>query len=227
MAAMSNTALLLVSFVVGMACGFVVCIPVGPINVTIVNEGAKRGFRWAFLIGMGAVAMEVVYCALGFASFVAVFNTETTRAIIELVSFALMLFLGLKYALAKELPAAPHSVEVVEERLHPHSAFMTGFVRVLGNPATLLLWMAISAGAASRGWVRPDLTGKSVFVLGVGLGAVAWFLLLSYIIGQRHKKIPGRSLLIMSRVSGVFLLLTAAGLGIKIVRALARHVQEF
>ncbi len=224
---MSGSGLLLTSFAVGLACGFVVCIPVGPINVTIVNEGARRGFRWALLIGMGAVAMEVVYCALGFASFLAVFNTETTRAVIELVSFALMLFLGLKYAWAKEMPPAPHSVEVVEERLHPHSAFMTGFVRVLGNPATLLLWMAISAGTASRGWVRPDLAGKSIFVIGVGAGAALWFLLLSYVVGLRHKRLPPRTLLIMSRVSGVFLLLTAAGLGIKIVRALARHVQEF
>lgn len=223
---MSGTSLLLTSFLVAVACGFAVCIPVGPINVTIVNEGARRGFRWALLIGMGAVAMEVIYCALGFASFLAVFNTETTRAVIELVSFALMLFLGLKYVLSKELPLTPHSVEVVEEKLHPHSAFMTGFVRVLGNPATLLLWMAISAAAAARGLVRPDLAGKSVFVAGIGVGATLWFLLLSYVIGRRHQRITRRSLLVMARVSGAILLLTALGLGIKIVRALARHVQE-
>lgn len=223
---MSDTGHVLLALFLGIACGFAVCIPVGPINVTIVNEGARRGFVWALLIGLGAVVMEIVYCAIGFAGFMAVFNTPTARAVIELVSFALMLFLGLKYSLAKVVPPTPHSVEVVEERLHPHSAFMIGFVRVLGNPATLLLWMAISAALVARGLVRPDAAGKTTFTLGVGLGSALWFLLLSYIIGRRHRRLPPRTLLIMSRVSGVILLLTAAGLGLKIVRALARHVRD-
>ena len=34
-------------------------IPVGPINLTILNEGARRGFKWAMLIGLGASVMEV------------------------------------------------------------------------------------------------------------------------------------------------------------------------
>ena len=38
----------------GFASGFLVSIPVGPINISIVNEGARRGFGWAFLIGLGA-----------------------------------------------------------------------------------------------------------------------------------------------------------------------------
>ena len=32
----------------GFASGFLVSIPVGPINISIVNEGARRGFGWAF-----------------------------------------------------------------------------------------------------------------------------------------------------------------------------------
>jgi threonine/homoserine/homoserine lactone efflux protein len=46
--------------------GFLVQFPVGPINLTILNEGARRGFKWAVLIGSGAVLMETLYCALAF-----------------------------------------------------------------------------------------------------------------------------------------------------------------
>ena len=49
-------------------------IPVGPINLTILNEGAQRGFTWAMLIGLGASAMEVIYCAIAFTGFSSLFR---------------------------------------------------------------------------------------------------------------------------------------------------------
>jgi hypothetical protein len=44
------------------------------VNITIVNEGARRGFKWAALIGSGATAMEVLYCAIAFTGFAAARN---------------------------------------------------------------------------------------------------------------------------------------------------------
>ena len=38
----------------GLVSGFIISIPVGPVNLTIVNEGARRGLKWAALIGAGA-----------------------------------------------------------------------------------------------------------------------------------------------------------------------------
>ena len=51
---------LLEAFVTGLVSGFLVSIPVGPINVTIIHEGVERGFRWGFLIGAGSVLMESI-----------------------------------------------------------------------------------------------------------------------------------------------------------------------
>src|SRR6476659_849727 len=105
---------LILAWVVGTASGFIVSIPVGPINITIVNEGARRGFGWGFWIGMGAVVMEVIYCAVAFAGFSGLFASELLRAVMELTSFLLMLFLGVKYLFLRSLPATLKSVEIVE-----------------------------------------------------------------------------------------------------------------
>src|SRR5438045_9659470 len=94
-----------------------------PINISIVNEGARRGFGWAFLIGLGATVMEVIYCAIAFAGFTNLFDSRWVKATMELVSFLLMLFLGMKYLLARSLPATTRTVETVEPRLHPHTPF--------------------------------------------------------------------------------------------------------
>ena len=71
---------LLTAGLAGVIGGFLFCIPVGPINITIINEGARRGFLWACLIGLGAMAMDLVYCSIAFAGFSSVFASNFMKA---------------------------------------------------------------------------------------------------------------------------------------------------
>src|SRR6185436_7622822 len=131
----------LTAFIAGLISGFVVSIPVGPINITIINEGARRGFFWAFMISLGAMAMDLIYCGVAFAGFSGLFTSKVMKATMELLSFLFLLYLGIKYLLTPTLPATTHTIEAVEHKLHPRTAFWIGFVRVLGNPAVLLFWI--------------------------------------------------------------------------------------
>src|ERR1700747_139068 len=124
----------------GFLSGLLLSIPVGPINLTILNEGARRGFKWAMLIGLGATVMEVIYCFIAFTGFASFFTRGYVKAAMELFSFVFLLFLGIKFLTAKSchppvrLGAVADRFESrVGERLHPHSAFMIGLVRVMGN----------------------------------------------------------------------------------------------
>jgi arginine exporter protein ArgO len=86
---MDSMVAILLAWLAGVLSGLLVSIPVGPVNVTIVNEGAQRGFRWAVLIGLGSVVMEVVYCAAAFAGFTGLFDSHFMKAAMELISFLL------------------------------------------------------------------------------------------------------------------------------------------
>src|SRR5687768_14250398 len=152
----------------GFISGFLLSVPEGPINLTIMNEGARRGFKRAALIGLGAVAMEVIYCAIAFTSFSNLFvGNRFIKAGMELFSFAFMLYLGVKFLMAKHIPVHGRIEEKLEERLHPRSAFMTGFVRTMGNPGVLLFWIILATNFMSREWVMPDMRGKGACILGV------------------------------------------------------------
>ena len=213
----------LIPALTGFLSGFLVSIPVGPINISIVNEGAGRGFGWAFLIGLGATIMEVIYCAFAFAGFAPLFDLRWVRATMELVSFLLMLGLGVKYLLARSLPATTRSVESVEHRLHPHTAFWTGFVRCLGNPGVLLFWITISAVFISHEWMDDTWPSKGACLLGVALGCFAWFTLLSLLAARGHGRFSTNTLLKMSRVSGATLLGVSLVIGARLVRLLAHR----
>ena len=199
--------------------------PVGPINVTIINEGVRRGFFWAMMIGLGAVAMEVVYCTVGFAGVATVFSSQLVRAAMELISFMLMVFLGMKYLLAHSMATHTHTADVMEEKLHPHSAFFIGFVRVLGNPGVLLLWVTLASAFASHEWVDDNWTSRSACIIGVTIGATAWFLLMSYTISLKHKQLSTQTLIRMAHISGICLLTFAGVLGLRIVMMLYKHHQ--
>ena len=57
---------ILVAAMAGFVCAVFFSSLPGPINLTILNEGAQRGFKWAFFIGFGAATMDVIYCAISF-----------------------------------------------------------------------------------------------------------------------------------------------------------------
>src|SRR2546422_9707112 len=94
---------IVVAALTGFLSGFLLSIPVGPINLTIMNEGARRGFYWAMMIGLGATAMEVIYCFIAFTGFASFFSKGYVKAAMELFSFVFMLFLGIKFLLAKSV----------------------------------------------------------------------------------------------------------------------------
>src|SRR5688572_20281004 len=125
---------IVVAILIGFFLGVALCIPVGPINLTIINEGARRGFAWAFVIGLGSTVMEVLYCSIAFTGFSTLFDQRYIKAGMEVFSFAFLIFLGIKFLMARSVESTSPIEERIEEKLHPHSAFMIGFVRTMGNP---------------------------------------------------------------------------------------------
>ncbi|HSY18826.1 MAG TPA: LysE family transporter, partial [Candidatus Acidoferrales bacterium] len=152
-------------------------IPVGPINLTILNEGACRGFRWAMMIGLGAASMEVIYCALSFTGFSTLFADTLVKAIMQLFTFLFLLFIGMKFLAAPtvnvptKLDSASKKIEAkLGKKLHPHNAFTTGFVRVMGNLGVLLTWIVLTGNFMAHDWVANSFAAKAACVAGVALG---------------------------------------------------------
>ena len=218
---------LIVAVLTGLLSGLIISIPVGPVNLTIINEGARNGFKWAALIGLGATVMEVIYCAIAFTSFASFFSRGPVEAAMQVFSFAFMLFLGTRFLLAKSVPgleAMEHRFEArIERKLHPHSAFMTGFVRTMANPGVLLGWVVLGANFISRGWVEPNLRGKLACLAGVAVGVGMWFFGLSWASSLGHKKLTERGMLRLERGSGVVLLGLGLAHGIHLAWQLAKH----
>jgi threonine/homoserine/homoserine lactone efflux protein len=214
----------------GFLAGLVISIPVGPINMTILNEGARRGFRWAALIAAGATVMEVIYCGLAFTSFASMLRGGVLHVAMEIFGFAFMLFLGVRFLIAKPVTVVERIEQDIEQRiekkLHPHSAFMTGFVRTLGNLGIPILWIFLNTTFISRDWVVPDLEGKISYLTGVGGGVAVWLFGLAWAISLKHKKISDHAMLRMERISGMVLIGFALAQGVFLAYKFSKHMDK-
>ena len=205
----------------GFFIGLLLSMPVGPVNLTIINGAAQKGFKYAMLIGLGAATMDVIYCTIAFTSFSSFFYLRIVRTSMQVFTFVFMLLLGLKFLSAKTVTAPTHlgaaasRIEKrIDEKLHPHSAYMIGFTRVLGNMGVLLFWivaaayfMSHEAYFTSHEWVEDTVAAKAAFIAGVALGACSFFCVLSYIVARRgHGRFNEQTLVRMQHISGFCLL---------------------
>jgi threonine/homoserine/homoserine lactone efflux protein len=227
---MDQLSRILLAGLTGFIYGLLLSIPAGPVNLTILNEGARRGFKWAALIGCGATAMEVIYCFIAFTGFASLFQRPYIKEGMELFTFVFLLYLGIKFLVAKaveapiHLGATAHRIEErLEQRLHPQSAFMIGLVRVMGNLGVLVFWIFLAANFISHGWVTPDWPGKLACVAGVALGVGLFYFSLSFCASRGHGRFSDRTLLRMEHFSGVGLLVLALIYGVQIILQMARH----
>lgn len=221
---------IVIAALTGFISGMLLSIPVGPVNLTIMNEGARRGFWWALLIGLGASTMEVIYCGIAFTGFSSFFVNRLVKASMEVFSFVFMVFLGVKFLVAKTVVAPTHLSDAadkieerIEEKLHPHSAFMIGFVRTMANPGVLLFWIILAANFISREWVEPNRASKLACISGVALGTGLWFCGLSWLVSKGHRKLNVQTLLRMEHFSGIALLILALLHGGHIAWQLAKN----
>ncbi|MGB0580821.1 MAG: hypothetical protein ACPGVU_14055, partial [Limisphaerales bacterium] len=118
--------------------------------------------------------------------------------------------------LAPELKTETRGGRKLDEKFHPHTAFWSGFIQVLGNPGVLLMWIALATVFTTNEWVMNTYSAKGTCVLGMACGGMTWFFFLSYIISISHRHISDRGMLWISRAAGAGLLATAIVIGFKL-----------
>ncbi|MEI8064483.1 MAG: LysE family transporter [Verrucomicrobiota bacterium] len=211
---------LLQTLLAGMGCGFIVSVPVGPVNLTVINNALRKGFRPAFLAGLGAIVAESFYAALMLAGHSSLLDQSTVSWVLRIVAVVVMAGMGVRSLLAKPEPFETQSAATAEradERWHHPQTFLLGFVLTISNLMLVLLWATLAALLFAREWVDPGLLSRSVCVAGVFTGGAVWFFLLAFFVSRAHHRVKPRTLTLFVRACGVVLLVCAGLLAYRLV----------
>lgn len=206
------------SLVAGCFCGFVVSVPVGPVNLTVINQALRNGFWIAFLAGLGAIFAESIYASLMLAGHSSILDKPSVVLVLRIAAVVVIALLGVRYLLANtdklELSAA--TAERVDQRWHHPRSFLLGFILTISNLMLLLIWATLAAVLFARDWVQPDLASRAVCIAGVFTGGALWFFLLAFFVSRAHRRVKPKTLTVLVRASGIVFLLFAGLLAYKL-----------
>ena len=212
---------LTVALLAGFLTGFVVCLPIGPVNLTVINTALRKGFLSAFLVGCGAVCADLIYVGLALAGHATLPRDPRVLTVLRAVAVVVVAGLGIRNLLLKteKFEAKSEAVaERVDERWHHPRSFLLGFLLPITNLGLLVLWATIVTALDSRDWVDMDKHASRWFcAIGVAIGAGLWFLLISWLVSRAHKRITPGALAWLARGCGVVFLVFAVLLVINLI----------
>ena len=211
---------LLQALMAGVVCGFVVSIPVGPVNLTVINQSLRRGFLRAFLVGLGAVTADTIYASVLLAGRTAILDRSPVRFALHITAVLVIVVIGVRSVLFKEEKFEARDeakAEKVDERWHHPRAFLLGFILTISNLMLLVLWAALSHFLFEREWVEPGLPSRAVCSAGVFLGGTVWFFLLAFFVSRAHRRVKPRTLTLLVRVCGIVFLVFAGLLAYRLI----------
>ena len=184
----------------GLAIGFSIAAPVGPIGVLCIRRTLAEGRVSGLLSGLGAATADALYgCIAGF-GLVFVSNFLVSQQVwLRLVGGVFLCWLGMRTLLAKptEQSGSPKAMGLA-------GAYASTFFLTLTNPMTIISFAAIFAGLglANR---SGNYASATILVLGVFSGSALWWLILSGGVGLFRDKFNPHGLKWVNRISGMII----------------------
>ena len=188
----------------GLGIGVLVAVPIGPVNVLVIQRAVQRGFWGGLAAGIGAVLGDGVLAALAAFSIAAISDAMTAYAgVIQFVGGVLLVVFGLALFLAKPVMTTPlgHKSHILDHTgIIPQTFFLT-----ITNPGAILGMAALIGGLGSLiGGLNTNLEAL-LLVASVMGGSLMWWLGLSELIATIRHKLTENRLKLINRVAGLVL----------------------
>lgn len=196
----------MIAFLIGLIIGFIMCIPVGPINVWVVNTLLKHNFRSAFSIALGGSLMDFSYFMVILTGLSLFTFSPKTSLTLKVVGVLFLFAFGLKEVLTKE--QVFDSNEDVEKKMPKASSFfLLGVLIYTSNPTLIATMSGLAAVIKSWNAFNYNFLNYFLLSLGVAIGSTGWFYFLLKMVQRYQNKIPKKFFLHFSRTSGVLIVI--------------------
>jgi threonine/homoserine/homoserine lactone efflux protein len=197
---------MIIALIIGIITGFLICIPVGPINVWVVNTLIKHNFRSAFAIALGGSLMDFVYFILILSGLSFFHFTPRTVLILKIIGVVFLLTFGLKELLVKN-----QSFKIDEDLKKKEPTvlgfFLLGVAIYSSNPTLVATMSTLAAVIKSWNLFANNFGSYLALSLGLALGTTSWFYILLKIVTRYQNKIPERFFINFSRACGALIVL--------------------
>lgn len=188
-------------FLLGLIIGLVTSAPIGPVGLLAIQRTLSHGRLAGILSGAGAALADAFYAGLAGLSLSVVSGfLATARFWIHLGAGILCLWFGGRAIFFRPLRQAPTQRHSGRGLLWQ---FVSSSLLTLANPLTILFFIVVFTT------LRLDHTNTSRLLLtvaGVFTGCLLWWTGLSLITARLHSRLHSRTLIMINRISAVFII---------------------
>ncbi len=191
-------------FIHGIILGFSASIPLGPIGLICIQKTLNRG-RWAGIVsGAGSAASDTFFAiiaAFGI-SFISNF-IEQQQFTLRITGSIILVLLGLKIFLTNL------AISIRKQKKKKNNLlgdFISIFFLTLSNPVTLFVFGAVFA---SSGLIKVENTFFDLLeiVIGVFVGAMLWWLILTNFVNLFRAKFRLKRLWWINKITGAVIVI--------------------
>jgi threonine/homoserine/homoserine lactone efflux protein len=205
----------------GVAAGALTGVPIGPVNVAVIDASYRHTMRRAMGVGLGGAIADAFYAGLGIIGVTPVLaKWPSVPPILYAVSGIVLLIYGFLTARSQPVtpavPEAPMSDSEVALRAKRElgQGMKVGVALIILNPAAMVTWVVII------GQLLPTIDNNwegLACAIGVFAGSFGWFSLVAYLT-HKGKHVLGDKAAWIPRVIGVALMVYAVYLIAKAVK---------
>ncbi|MDD2399122.1 MAG: LysE family transporter [Sulfurovum sp.] len=168
------------SFMEGFLLGAGAAVPLGPINLLIMNE-AIREYKNGVMIGLGAMSADITYLLFILFGIIAYLNQPIVLNAISLAGGIFLLYLAWSIFKGRKKPIADIAADMVQK--NTLKLYVKGYLLTLLNPYTIAFWLS------AAGYVAGKNLDFLVTFLGLFSAIFLWITLMPLIIYKTKHKI--------------------------------------
>jgi threonine/homoserine/homoserine lactone efflux protein len=205
-------------YIQGIIIGLTLTVPVGPISLLCIQRSVAEGRLHGILSGIGVATADSFYAAVTVLGLTAVSGLIFSQQyLFRFLAGIVLILIG-----ARIFMSVPAAISVKSE----HETYLKDYVSMaaiaIANPLTLIFFLVILPGL---GIVIHEVSFLSAaeFVAGVFTGSVVWWVILCGSVGSVRSRISEENLVLINRISGLFISCFGAGMLLFVIIAMGNR----
>lgn len=194
---------MLTLFGIGIVIGALTGVPIGPVNVAVIDAAYRHTLRRAFAVGLGGAIGDFLYSTLGIVGIGPYLQDYPLlpRVLYGVSGVVLIIYGAITVRTRPVTAVGAEAAKSPTPSKEMWSGFTVGLALIILNPAALVTWVVIVGSHLGNVGVLGGLAAST----GIFIGSFAWFLLVAWLTNH-GKRIMGEKAVWIPRVVGVLLI---------------------
>jgi threonine/homoserine/homoserine lactone efflux protein len=184
----------------GLVVGFLASVPLGPVGVLCIQRTINKGKLSGMFSGMGSATVDAFFALVAALGLTYIINfIEEQQFYIQLIGGVVLIIVGARIFYANPIKQIRRHRRRKNKLIED---FFSVLLLTLSNPVAIFLFVAAFAGIGIV--TSKDSSLKSSFiVVGVFLGAMLWWLILTFFVDLFRKRFRLKQLWWINKIAGI------------------------